>query len=94
MKAYLEIPQSVSLSGIGEVKIKTRFEIFNFYLARNFNFTCILDGKGTRNLWNDGQQIVSDHFIHLINVEVKSGLKLIQNSALEHDTVPILCNEC
>ena len=62
---------------IGMIKIKARFEIFYFYFSQNFNFTCILGGKGTRSLWNDGQQIVWDHFIHLVNHEVNSGLKLI-----------------
>ena len=47
-----------------------RFEEF-------FNFTRIIGGKGTRSLWNDGQQIVWDDFIHLVNDEVNSCLKLI-----------------
>ena len=57
--------------------VKAIFEIFNFYLRKNFNFNCILGGKGTRSLWNDGQQIVWDHFIHLVDDEVNSGLKLM-----------------
>ena len=52
---------------------------------QNFNFSCILGGTGTRSLWNNGQQIVWDHFIHLVNDEVNSGLKLIPNLTLEHD---------
>ena len=66
------------------IKIKARFEIFYFHFSQNFNFTCILGGKGTRSLWNDGQQIVWDHFIHLVNHEVNSGLKLIPGLILEH----------
>ena len=70
------------LSGIGIVKVT--FEILNFFLSKNFNFTCILWGKGTRSLWKDGEQIVCDHFIHPINDEVNSGLKLIPKLTLEH----------
>ena len=57
---------------------------FDFYLSQNFNFPCILGGKGTRSLWISGQQIVWDHFIHLVNDEVNSGLKLIPKLTLEH----------
>ena len=71
-------------SGIGIVKVKVTFEILNFFLSKNFNFTCILGGKGTRSLWNDGEQIVCDHFIHLVNDEVNSGLKFIPKLTLEH----------
>ena len=72
------------MSGIGTVKTKAKFDIFDFYLSQNFNFSCILGGKGTRSLWNNGQQIVWDHFIHLVNDEVNSGLKLIPKLTLEH----------
>ena len=63
--------------------IKARFE-FYFYLSQNFNFTCILGGKGTRSLWNDGQQIVWDHLIQLNNDKVNSSLKLIPKLTIEH----------
>ena len=59
------------------MKMKARFEIFDFYLSQSFNFTCNLKGKETRALWNDDQQIVWGHFIHLDNDEVNSGLKQI-----------------
>ena len=86
-----EVPQSVKiiyvsffcLSRIGTVKIKARFDTFYFHLSQNFNFPCILGGKGTRSLWNNEQQIVWDHFIHLVNDEVNSGLKLIPKLTLE-----------
>ena len=72
------------MSGIGTLKIKTRFDFFYFQLPQNFNFPCILGGRGTRTLRNNGQQIVWDHFIHLVNDEVNSGLKLIPKLTLEH----------
>ena len=58
--------------------------IFLFSVFQRFNFSCILGGKGTRSLWNNGQQIVWDHFIHLVNDEINSGLKLIPKLTLEH----------
>ena len=57
---------------------------FDFYLSQNFYFPCILGGKETRSLWINGQQIVWDHFIRLVNDEVNSGLKLIPKLTLEH----------
>ena len=62
---------------IGTPKNKAKFDIFDFYLSQNFNFPCILGGKGTRSLCCNGQQIVGDYFTHQVNDEVNSGLKLI-----------------
>ena len=72
------------MSEIGTLKIKARFEIFDFYFSQNFNFSCILGVKGTRSLWNDGQQIFWDHIIYLVNDEVNFGLKLIPKLTLKH----------
>ena len=36
------------------------------------------------SLWNNEQQIVWDHFIHLVNDEVNSVLKLIRKLTLEY----------
>ena len=90
---FFKVPQSgkiriyvsfFCLSGIGTLTIKARFDIFYFQILQNFNFPCILGGKGTRTLRNNGQQFVRDNFIHLVNDEVNSGLKLIPKLTLEH----------
>ena len=74
-------------------KIKTTFEIFYCYLLQNFNFAYNLERKGTKSLWNDGQQIVWGQFFHLVNAEANSGLKLISKFTREHvHLTPMLCN--
>ena len=72
------------MSRIGALKNKAKFDIFDFYLSQNFNFLCILGGKGTRSLCCNGQQIVGSYFIYLVNDEVNSGSKLIPKLTLEH----------
>ena len=42
------------------------------------------DGKGTRSLWNNGQQIIWYHFHKLVNDEINSPLKLIPKLTLDH----------
>ncbi|XP_012566352.2 uncharacterized protein LOC105850424 [Hydra vulgaris] len=42
------------------------------------------DGRGTRSLWNDGQQLIWYHITRIVNDEMKNGLKIIPKLTQDH----------
>ena len=53
-----------------------------------FHFTVTVsftgDGKGTRNMWNDGKQIIWNHFSRIVFDDLNYGLKIGPKLTQEH----------
>lgn len=57
----------------------------NTYCTAFTNPSCSIgDGNRTRNMWNDGKQIIWHHFMKLVQDELNSGLKLLPKLTFEH----------
>ena len=55
-------------------------------------FSLLGGGKGTRSLWNNGKQIVWDHFVKIVQDEMKCGLKIAPRLSQEHvQLTPFSC---